>query len=137
MIRRPPRSTRTDTLFPYTTLFRSDRVEVGGTQVVGDGHFAAGVDRGAVDDRDRHGAFDLGTLQARTGDLDAVEGGGLAGSAFLVLVLVLRERNPGAGNAGGARNDREGDRVAELCGLEGPPPPQSSRTRENPREPPR
>src|SRR3546814_5826767 len=40
MIRRPPRSTRTDTLFPYTTLFRSlfahhvqrrliDRVEIG------------------------------------------------------------------------------------------------------------
>src|SRR3546814_15930851 len=28
MIRRPPRSTRTDTLFPYTTLFRSD----GGTR---------------------------------------------------------------------------------------------------------
>src|SRR3546814_1624129 len=26
MIRRPPRSTRTDTLFPYTTLFRSDIV---------------------------------------------------------------------------------------------------------------
>src|SRR3546814_14275898 len=26
MIRRPPRSTRTDTLFPYTTLFRSDRI---------------------------------------------------------------------------------------------------------------
>src|SRR3546814_3141297 len=25
MIRRPPRSTRTDTLFPYTTLFRSHR----------------------------------------------------------------------------------------------------------------
>src|SRR3546814_20573543 len=25
MIRRPPRSTRTDTLFPYTTLFRSAR----------------------------------------------------------------------------------------------------------------
>src|SRR3546814_13683952 len=28
MIRRPPRSTRTDTLFPYTTLFRSrDTIE--------------------------------------------------------------------------------------------------------------
>src|SRR3546814_1144498 len=27
MIRRPPRSTRTDTLFPYTTLFRSARDE--------------------------------------------------------------------------------------------------------------
>src|SRR6056297_3989346 len=26
MIRRPPRSTRTDTLFPYTTLFRSLKV---------------------------------------------------------------------------------------------------------------
>src|SRR3546814_7782483 len=28
MIRRPPRSTRTDTLFPYTTLFRSGRPAV-------------------------------------------------------------------------------------------------------------
>src|SRR3546814_11962572 len=27
MIRRPPRSTRTDTLFPYTTLFRSAAIE--------------------------------------------------------------------------------------------------------------
>src|SRR3546814_4696670 len=31
MIRRPPRSTRTDTLFPYTTLFRSsNRFAMGG-----------------------------------------------------------------------------------------------------------
>src|SRR3546814_4128345 len=29
MIRRPPRSTRTDTLFPYTTLFRSVYLTVG------------------------------------------------------------------------------------------------------------
>src|SRR3546814_3583841 len=29
MIRRPPRSTRTDTLFPYTTLFRSLRAVAG------------------------------------------------------------------------------------------------------------
>src|SRR3546814_16027727 len=28
MIRRPPRSTRTDTLFPYTTLFRSDAADI-------------------------------------------------------------------------------------------------------------
>src|SRR3546814_17766805 len=28
MIRRPPRSTRTDTLFPYTTLFRSGRGQI-------------------------------------------------------------------------------------------------------------
>src|SRR3546814_15534110 len=34
MIRRPPRSTRTDTLFPYTTLFRS---VVRGDRIVGEG----------------------------------------------------------------------------------------------------
>src|SRR3546814_1834856 len=39
MIRRPPRSTRTDTLFPYTTLFRS--------------HDRIGGDR-LADDDDRH-----------------------------------------------------------------------------------
>src|SRR3546814_5241253 len=33
MIRRPPRSTRTDTLFPYTTLFRSHLGEVGETHM--------------------------------------------------------------------------------------------------------
>src|SRR3546814_12672074 len=34
MIRRPPRSTRTYTLFPYTTLFRSgDQIGFGGAQI--------------------------------------------------------------------------------------------------------
>src|SRR3546814_20806020 len=32
MIRRPPRSTRTDTLFPYTTLFRSQSAPGGDLQ---------------------------------------------------------------------------------------------------------
>src|SRR3546814_15804045 len=38
MIRRPPRSTRTDTLFPYTTLFRSTLVEkdAAAAAIVGD-----------------------------------------------------------------------------------------------------
>src|SRR3546814_3367175 len=43
MIRRPPRSTRTDTLFPYTTLFRSDcplADVVVVTPPFGDGHSA-------------------------------------------------------------------------------------------------
>src|SRR3546814_4620817 len=35
MIRRPPRSTRTDTLFPYTTLFRSGRVIIDVTYAAG------------------------------------------------------------------------------------------------------
>src|SRR3546814_19438807 len=43
MIRRPPRSTRTDTLFPYTTLFRS-----GGIVVIG----AARRDEHAQGDHD-------------------------------------------------------------------------------------
>src|SRR3546814_7182138 len=53
MIRRPPRSTRTDTLFPYTTLFRS----VGGLSlyhacrclwaVGGEAFVRSGQDRGA------------------------------------------------------------------------------------------
>src|SRR3546814_5103026 len=34
MIRRPPRSTRTDTLFPYTTLFRSPGLESAVLQAV-------------------------------------------------------------------------------------------------------
>src|SRR3546814_12596144 len=35
MIRRPPRSTRTDTLFPYTTLFRSEGFRIGAEAVTG------------------------------------------------------------------------------------------------------
>src|SRR3546814_10722841 len=42
MIRRPPRSTRTDTLFPYTTLFRSLRHGHCEAQVVADGSLARG-----------------------------------------------------------------------------------------------
>src|SRR3546814_1906129 len=50
MIRRPPRSTRTDTRFPYTTLFRSWRSE---TFRLWQGHvhvWAGGLHRGAACD---------------------------------------------------------------------------------------
>src|SRR3546814_16974165 len=46
MIRRPPRSTRTDTLFPYTTLFRSHdfrRAVVGQLDQVGPLLFLQGL----------------------------------------------------------------------------------------------
>src|SRR3546814_17271303 len=43
MIRRPPRSTRTDTLFPYTTLFRSF-VDIDGDRALEAGTIAVGVD---------------------------------------------------------------------------------------------
>src|SRR3546814_5740308 len=44
MIRRPPRSTRTDTLFPYTTLFRSNQ---GGRKVNGVEEFAFCIEESA------------------------------------------------------------------------------------------
>src|SRR3546814_15428452 len=46
MIRRPPRSTRTDTLFPYTTLFRSAQADVVGLawRAVPAGHTALPAD---------------------------------------------------------------------------------------------
>src|SRR3546814_9834904 len=39
MIRRPPRATRTDTLFPYTTLFRSDSLlDIAVQRMIGQGN---------------------------------------------------------------------------------------------------
>src|SRR3546814_8433516 len=49
MIRRPPRSTRTDTLFPYTTLFRSCRAEAPQLEALK----AAGVPIDGIAIRDR------------------------------------------------------------------------------------
>src|SRR3546814_12270131 len=41
MVRRPPRSTRTDTLFPYTTLFRSQPRAFGQREMMAALHFAS------------------------------------------------------------------------------------------------
>src|SRR3546814_4369902 len=61
MIRRPPRSTRTDTLFPYTTLFRSfHQVQRGGAAA-----FHARGDEGQVDfGLLRTGKLDLGLFRS-------------------------------------------------------------------------
>src|SRR3546814_5930959 len=56
MIRRPPRSTRTDTLFPYTTLFRSPRSIIW----LKANHCC---DEGRCDDDSRYGANDRPDLQ--------------------------------------------------------------------------
>src|SRR3546814_4068813 len=48
MIRRPPRSTRTDTLFPYTTLFRSPRADAADA---GDGEEHRGQARARLQSR--------------------------------------------------------------------------------------
>src|SRR3546814_15043144 len=48
MIRRPPRSTRTDTLFPYTTLFRSRRRQGWPPSGLGVGGLHHGVELGGI-----------------------------------------------------------------------------------------
>src|SRR3546814_17777326 len=49
MIRRPPRSTRTDTLFPYTTLFRSEHAFDHQQQADGGSKIAHSSDSGAAE----------------------------------------------------------------------------------------
>src|SRR3546814_6016859 len=68
MIRRPPRSTRTDTLFPYTTLFRSRR------QAAGAGPDRPGAARATAD----HGRGVGGgsPTRNRSGRRKAAPGGG-------------------------------------------------------------
>src|SRR3546814_4341211 len=60
MIRRPPRSTRTDSLFPYTTLFRSVALEIDGFEGAGGGGGGRWILRIATGNKDlrRHGAVD-------------------------------------------------------------------------------
>src|SRR3546814_2908470 len=85
MIRRPPRSTRTDTLFPYTTLFRSpeqdvvdrdhrrldggDLLDVGEQRPVGEHHSARAARRTAG--VEQHGER-LGRSEEHTSELQSL-----------------------------------------------------------------
>src|SRR3546814_17746620 len=109
MIRRPPRSTRTDTLFPYTTLFRSyaawfirllDGSAIGGSRQI---TLATGLDRRAtVSNLIDMPRFDMARLLVRRAGFDfwslvgeqeaAAEAAGRR--SFQVLI--------GLGNAAGA-----------------------------------
>src|SRR3546814_16343660 len=55
IIRRPPRSTRTDTLFPYTTLFRSWVEESCKALIVGKARMIVGIAVANTLDELRHG----------------------------------------------------------------------------------
>src|SRR3546814_19890615 len=95
MLRRPPRSTRTDTLFPYTTLFRS--LVVVRCVVEGDRHAVVvrtHVKRVLVGQRNIDRRAGRGPLalrrdpgKAATGGLtqDVAKGGGQQGDAMLLL----------------------------------------------------
>src|SRR3546814_6497819 len=77
MIRRPPRSTRTDPLFPYTTLFRSaqavDRVEVQlepALQQIARSHDHQDRQQDLREDGGRH--YDRGRSEEHTSELQSL-----------------------------------------------------------------
>src|SRR3546814_16254594 len=96
MIRRPPRSTRTDTLFPYTTLFRSTparrrRGRAGDRHRRGCRAGAAGM-AGGTPPAPRHRAVHARhhRAQRRTERAGKIRGNGIAMSRHtLVVVIVL------------------------------------------------
>src|SRR3546814_13278385 len=96
MIRRPPRSTRTDTLFPYTTLFRSPfrfarpaivRIEQAGYRLE---PATLVLPQGRVDLAGRFGQQTA--MQARFTDFD---------------LAIVNLASPGLGHGGKATGDRE------------------------------
>src|SRR3546814_20355925 len=66
MIRRPPRSTRTDTLFPYTTLFRSV-----GHRIAAGIHHRVHIASASIDGR--RAKHHLAASAAYAGDIDMVD----------------------------------------------------------------
>src|SRR3546814_21159950 len=100
MIRRPPRSTRTDTLFPYTTLFRSAPDTSGGVK----GAFPVDGDYGAFEYLNWAAKF---TIDANRKEL-ALAGGGRSGAG-------------GARGDGGARHGRCAAPGASGVGDRAPP----------------
>src|SRR3546814_12048202 len=83
MIRRPPRSTRTDTLVPYTTLCRSGAGSGEAAEAVGEaGHRDLGLETGGIDRLDRWGEqhVDAGCRQL----------GGVAGLVARIAGEVVR-----------------------------------------------
>src|SRR3546814_5020508 len=105
MIRRPPRSTRTDTLFPYTTLFRSFGLEAGNGSRL---QFLE-----LIDEEGRRLAADLRILLAAApGDLGELEdklaiGLGKRGN----LIEGIAHGSGPFENRGGGKTDRKSTRL--------------------------
>src|SRR3546814_14194771 len=68
MIRRPPRSTRTDTLLPYTTLFRSPDIMQRARRRLAMLAQVKGPEFGKAGVEPRHDAKDAATSARRQGD---------------------------------------------------------------------
>src|SRR3546814_14886281 len=88
MIRRPPRSTRTDTLFPYTTLFRSNRGRgsCGAGVPIGTASQGCGKPRHEVRRESRVGSV---AAQAQVSEEDRLRAG------WYALLAQLMSREPG------------------------------------------
>src|SRR3546814_14915434 len=115
MIRRPPRSTRTDTLFPYTTLFRSHPraavVEVVQRGVAERGEVSDGVLLHAVFEQ-RPLCRGVGQRETRVGAADVGEQDvpdGFAHAAFFLCPLRDR-KSVGEGKSGSVSVDLGGSR---------------------------
>src|SRR3546814_5415231 len=103
MIRRPPRSTRTDTLFPYTTLFRSR----GGKDVEAEG-----------DERNLVAARRRGVRLIKADEIELVEDA--ARGRKLLGNLVLHRFPPGVESALATREqvvERSEEHTSELQSL--------------------
>src|SRR3546814_15293990 len=120
MIRRPPRSTRTDTLFPYTTLFRS--VGVGArVRVHGVGQAALLAD--LLEQPAGHAAAEA-LVGHGHGPAVVVEGRQAApaeAEVGLLGVVVLHDHNRFRWTGGGAlwQPRSEARRVGQACGSKG------------------
>src|SRR3546814_10925636 len=92
MIRRPPRSTRTDTLFPYTTLFRSPAPAVKDMRADDVGHHQA-----LAPARPDRGGVIMGREHDARKDLSAQRGGGYAARAQPIAPFRRARHRPAAG----------------------------------------
>src|SRR3546814_18574407 len=134
MILRPPRSTRTDTLFPYTTLFRSDHVDLGAG--VGAGYDRAkshGIGTRHVEHEEarralRHGRADFGgdaRLDRRQrheqGEAEAERDDERAGRGAGAVQVREREAEERALRARGWEERRVGKEWVRTCRSRWPP----------------
>src|SRR3546814_5727841 len=90
MIRRPPRSTRTDTLFPYTTLFRSplEWAEIGADISRASAAHAIGIGHDCAASRE-------GRFEERSIDVDAaISPAGYGIKQHMLVDLVIQSYGP-------------------------------------------
>src|SRR3546814_13563658 len=106
MIRRPPGSTRTDTLFPYTTLFRSERLRAG----------VAVAAAGPADLRERDGvAVGVGQVGRRGHGQYAVAAGEPAATVEATDVDLLRHVAEHEIVVGRSEESRVGKECVSTC----------------------